>query len=92
MAGNVRELENVVEAAVHLTNRETITLEDPPEHLLVGPVRLEEHGSLKEILARAEKQAIELALHKAKGNKWEAAKILGIGKSSLYEKLKKYGL
>lgn len=90
--GNVRELENVVEAAVHLTNRETITLEDLPEHLLVEPVRLEEHGSLKEILARAEKQAIELALHKAKGNKWEAAKILGIGKSSLYEKLKKYGL
>ncbi len=90
--GNVRELENVVEAAVHLTNREIITLEDLPEHLLIEPVRLEEHGNLKEILERTERQAIELALHKAKGDKLKAAKILGIGKSTLYEKLKKHGL
>ncbi|MDQ0246638.1 transcriptional regulator with PAS, ATPase and Fis domain [Bacillus fengqiuensis] len=45
---------------------------------------------LKEVLAEAEKEAIIQALKAAGGNKLEAAKMLGIGKTSFYDKLKLY--
>ncbi|MFL6557431.1 MAG: helix-turn-helix domain-containing protein, partial [Bacillus sp. (in: firmicutes)] len=46
--------------------------------------------SLKETLAHAEKEAILNTLEVTNGNKQEAAKLLGIGKTSLYEKCKLY--
>ncbi len=90
--GNVRELENVVEASVHLTNQEMISIDDLPEHFQKQSVYLDKNSSLKEILERTEKQAIEQAILQCDGDKIRAAKRLGIGKSSLYDKLKKYGL
>ncbi|UOK59886.1 sigma 54-interacting transcriptional regulator [Bacillus sp. OVS6] len=54
---------------------------------LYGPVK-----SLKVIVAEAEKEAIFHALTEAKGNKLEAAKLLGIGKTSFYDKCKGYGI
>ncbi|MFP5115793.1 sigma-54 interaction domain-containing protein [Bacillaceae bacterium C204] len=48
--------------------------------------------SLKETLARAEKEAILHALDITNGNKQEAAKVLGIGKTSFYEKCKLYAI
>jgi transcriptional regulator with PAS, ATPase and Fis domain len=54
---------------------------------LYGPVK-----SLKVIVAEAEKEAIFHALTEAKGNKLEAAKLLGIGKTSFYDKCKVYGI
>jgi transcriptional regulator with PAS, ATPase and Fis domain len=47
---------------------------------------------LKNVLALAEKQAIENALNVTNGNKQEAAKLLEIGKTSFYEKCKLYGI
>jgi len=47
-------------------------------------------SSLKEILAKAEKEAILNALHITNGNKQEAARVLKIGKTSFYEKCKLY--
>jgi transcriptional regulator with PAS, ATPase and Fis domain len=47
---------------------------------------------LKETLNQAEKQALTTALHQSNGDKIEAAKRLKIGKSSFYDKLKKYNL
>ncbi|MEH7082041.1 sigma 54-interacting transcriptional regulator [Neobacillus drentensis] len=49
-------------------------------------------SSLKEILAKAEKEAILNALHITNGNKQEAAKVLKIGKTSFYEKCKLYAI
>ncbi|MCP3027215.1 sigma-54-dependent Fis family transcriptional regulator [Halobacillus sp. A5] len=88
--GNVRELENVIEAAVHLTNTETIQVEDLPDHIQHKTYAFEEGDTLKDVLEKAEKQAIEQTLKKVSGDRAEAAKTLNIGKSSLYEKVKKY--
>ena len=44
----------------------------------------------KPLLERAEEMAIRAALKKAEGNKSKACKLLGISRSVLYDKLKKY--
>ncbi|MDC3413768.1 sigma 54-interacting transcriptional regulator [Aquibacillus sp. 3ASR75-11] len=88
--GNIRELENVIESAVHLTNTEVIQVEDLPDQM--HPNSYGQNRSLKEIVENTEKQAIERALKRVDGDKLEATKLLGIGKSSLYEKIKKYRL
>lgn len=90
--GNVRELENVVESAVHLTNSEIITRNDLPEHMQPEMVFKDHRNSLKDILEKTEIKAIRAALRQAGGDKVKAAKLLGIGKSSFYEKTKKYGI
>ncbi|WP_298783908.1 sigma-54-dependent Fis family transcriptional regulator [uncultured Marinococcus sp.] len=92
--GNVRELENTIEAAVHLTEGETIQLSDLPERMtdrrVTGAER--ETKPLKQVLAEAEKQAVKQALKEAEGDKRTACDLLGIGKSNLYNKIMKYGL
>ncbi|MFB4168331.1 sigma-54 interaction domain-containing protein [Virgibacillus sp. JSM 102003] len=90
--GNIRELENVIESAVHLTNTEMIKLKDLPDHIRPNSNFLQHNGTLKEILNHTEKQTIERTLKKANGDKLKAAKLLGIGKSKLYDKIKKYGI
>ncbi|CDQ39083.1 MULTISPECIES: sigma-54 interaction domain-containing protein [Virgibacillus] len=90
--GNIRELENVIESAIHLTNQERISVDDLPDRLRSQINTVKQTGNLKEILENAEKAAIQYAIEKAKGNKEAAMKTLGIKKSSLYEKLKKYGI
>ena len=97
--GNVRELSNVVERGCILTQSNAIGAE-----LLMFP---KSAGSLtstggevkatKEMfpvmtLAEVEKLAIEAALHKAGGNKNEAARILGVHRTTLYKKIEEYGL
>lgn len=87
--GNVRELQNAIEASVHLTDTEKIKLADLPDTIQLKDVQEE---SLKDTVEQAEKQAIRRALQKADGDKAIAATSLGIGKSSFYEKVKKYNL
>lgn len=90
--GNVRELENVIESAVHLTNTEMLELEDLPDHMQQSLYISKEVMGLKEIISRAEKQAIIHAIQKSNGDKIKAADLLGISKSSFYEKIKRYDL
>lgn len=90
--GNLRELENVVEAAVHLTDGERITLSSLPESLTGDPKVLIGQLSLKGILEETEKRILERTLEQFHHDKLEAAKALGISKSSMYEKIKKYRL
>ncbi|MBG0776127.1 MAG: sigma-54-dependent Fis family transcriptional regulator [Desulfovibrionaceae bacterium] len=92
--GNIRELENVLERAVLLSNGETITLGDicmggppqPTEFAGAGAV------SLKEVVEGAEKRAILDILTETGGNRSAAAKKLGIARRTLYDKLAQYGL
>ncbi|SFG30968.1 transcriptional regulator [Halobacillus alkaliphilus] len=91
-AGNVRELENVIEAAVYLTNEEYIGIQELPERLKRGHLPSNNQKSLKEIMEATEKQTIERTLNLVQGDKEKAAALLHIGKSSLYEKVKKYEL
>ncbi|MFE7064009.1 sigma-54 interaction domain-containing protein [Sutcliffiella sp. NPDC057660] len=88
--GNIRELENVIQAAVHLSTGDKLTLEALPDYLTASYSIPIGSKSLKETLEDAEKQAIIQTLENVHDDKLEAAKLLGISKSSLYEKIKKY--
>jgi DNA-binding NtrC family response regulator len=90
--GNVRELENAIERAVVLGSEEQLRLEDlPPSiHQADGeqPALVPSHLTLEEM----EKLAIVQALKLTGGNKSEAAERLGIHRTSLYDKMRRYGI
>lgn len=90
--GNARELENVMEAAVHMCQGEWITQDALPDYLKEDTVMALGAKSLKEILEDTEKRVLQAALREHHGDKLQAAKSLRIGKTSLYDKLKKYGV
>jgi len=86
--GNVRELENVVERAVNICEGAVIGAEYLPR--TVGERAPVAWGPLS--LRDAEKKIIQETLHKTRGNISHAAKILGIGRNTLYSKLKEYSI
>lgn len=88
--GNIRELENVIEAAVHFANEDTITIDALPEYFKTTTYPLE-GKTLKEMLEEAEKAIIQQSLQHHR-DKLKTAKALGISKSAMYEKIKKYEL
>ena len=93
--GNVRELVHVVQRAAALGS-EIIDLPNLPESV-VGPTRTdappEEEGlTMRESVARLEKRLIERALDRTNGNRSEAARLLGIGRTQLYAKLEEHGI
>ncbi|RME82518.1 MAG: sigma-54-dependent Fis family transcriptional regulator [Planctomycetota bacterium] len=95
--GNIRELRNVVERALILSNEERITLDDIPpfekeDREEISPTLSPPTPSGFPTLAAMEKNHIQKALEIHSGNKTEAAKALGISLRSLYRKLEKYGL
>ncbi len=87
--GNIRELENVIEAGVHLSNDMVIGIDALPEYLKVHK-EITHERSLKDIVEETEKKVIESALKNYEFDKNKAAKALGIGNSTIYEKIKKY--
>lgn len=87
--GNVRELENIIERAMILANGYELT----PQHLLVGAVP--DDGEREDEPLRmdeAEREHIVRILESCNGRKQEAARILGINKTTLWRKMKRYGL
>lgn len=96
--GNVRELVNVVERAVVLAKGETVYVEDMPENLrredpnrntleLPGTA-----GSLRTALVAPERQIILNALEQHGWNRQKTAASLGINRTTLYKKMKKYDI
>jgi DNA-binding NtrC family response regulator len=100
--GNVRELENVIERACALSSGPVLHLGDMPTQIQecraqTQPLReplADEDGADPGILtiAEMEKQAILNTLRQLHGDKLTAARLLGIGKTTLYRKLKEYGI
>jgi DNA-binding NtrC family response regulator len=92
--GNVRELENAVERAVVLARGEEITPEDLLlEQLALGPpAAAGSDGTLQASLDRAAAARIRAALSAAGGNRVEAARALGIERTTLYRMMKRLGL
>ncbi|HFC98212.1 MAG TPA: sigma-54-dependent Fis family transcriptional regulator [Thermosulfurimonas dismutans] len=98
--GNVRELENLMERLVILSENETIGPEDLPDHIVRAPDRppftIKDFGfeefSLPKALQEIEKEFILRALRASKGVKSQAAKLLGIKRTTLIEKIKRLGL
>ena len=87
--GNVRELQNAIESAVALGSGSILNLEDLPSNLQPNEklVDSDELMSFKEL----ERRAILSALRKTRGDKLAAARLLGMGKTTLYRKLGQYG-
>ncbi len=97
--GNVRELENVIERAVVLASSSEIKLSDLPSELRsggMGQLDLDHFvapgTALPETLEQLEKYLIRQALAQADNIQARAAELLGISKSNLQHKLKKYSL
>jgi two-component system response regulator HydG len=101
--GNVRELENSVERACALSSGPVLHLGDLPTQLQQQGLEARRSATLDEpesdastpevkTLADMERDAILGAIRLLNGDKLQAAKLLGIGKTTLYRKLKEYGI
>ena len=97
--GNVRELENVIERAVVLTKNRRIDVEDLPTKLVEAANRPSAAAdgeyrpmSLKAALDEPERQIIEQALRANNWNRQTTAAVLEINRTTLYKKMKRYGL
>jgi DNA-binding NtrC family response regulator len=103
--GNVRELRNVIEHAVVMADHGTIRTQDLPvavvagasRHRLIGqsgatvPAPGPSGGDFK-TLSQAEKELIQWTLGKLAGNQTEVARKLGISRSTLWRKIREYGV
>jgi two-component system response regulator HydG len=90
--GNVRELENAVERGLALGSGPMLQVADLPSNLQYASVqRLPENDDLVP-LEELERRAIFRALRETAGDKLAAARLLGIGKTTLYRKLKQYDI
>lgn len=89
--GNVRELRNVMERAMTFSENGKIRFEDLPEYI-VKLLSMNEPSLNVTLVENAELEAIKKALVQVQGNKVKAARLLGISRSGLYEKIKKYKL
>jgi two-component system NtrC family response regulator len=98
--GNVRELENVIERAMVMCPGQVIRVDDLPKefahqaqkHATLQLRGLPQDATLYEALAHVEKMMIKHALRRADYVQSHAATLLGIGKSGLNQKLKKWGI
>jgi two-component system response regulator HydG len=90
--GNVRELENCIERCCAMNSGPTIHTTDLPSSITGAGARCSERSSETRItrIADLEKEAIVGAIETLGGDKLKAAKLLGIGKTTLYRKLKEY--
>jgi transcriptional regulator with PAS, ATPase and Fis domain len=82
--GNIRELENIIERILNYVDSDLIGLQDIPEDIRSPRLPVSTSGQSLEMI---EQDAIKSALAEAHGNKSKAARLLGISRSKLYEKL-----
>jgi two-component system NtrC family response regulator len=96
--GNVREFENVIERAMILCPSDTIQVTDLPKDFTDNAYNrlqfedIPSNAQLNETLSLVEKKMIERAMKMANNVQSHAAEILGIGKSGLNQKIKKFKL
>jgi Nif-specific regulatory protein len=96
--GNIRELENIINRMIIFAEEDKLTLKDIPADFKKNIVKSDpldeifknndEISNIREL----EKEHILRTMEKTKGNKTEAAKLLGLKRTTLIERMKKYGL
>ena len=84
--GNIRQLRNVMERGMILAEEGKLSFADLPEEIVQSAAA----GIGRDLVHAAEKRELERSLRETNGNKTKAARLLGISRSALYEKLKKY--
>jgi transcriptional regulator of acetoin/glycerol metabolism len=87
--GNVRELENLLEQAFVRCRQNVITAENLPADFRKY---FESHTLNSDLSPADEAAAIREALEQARGNKSEAARLLGMSRRTIYRKLEKLGI
>lgn len=99
--GNIRELRNCIENIVVLSKQNIITIRDLPEKILASTSKdnveldtlSERETNFPGINIKSNEKALIIkALQSTKGNRTEAAKILGLSRRTLYRKLESYGI
>ncbi|KRP04088.1 MAG: hypothetical protein ABR94_11390 [Sphingobacteriales bacterium BACL12 MAG-120802-bin5] len=98
--GNLRELRNIIRRAALLSPGNSIRLEALPEEIIQEPMFPSVSDGqdaalptdLKSMAERTEKEMILQTLQKANYNKSKAAKMLGIDRKTLYNKMKQLGV
>lgn len=89
--GNVRELQNAVEFAINVAEGEYLSVKDLPRNIFRQPNQF--HKSAEVIpLTEIERMTVESTLKRYNGNITKTAKALGIGRNTLYDKLRKFGV
>ena len=87
-SGNIRELQNVIEKAVILSDGSELTVKDIQQEHSAKPVST----TIKAVSEAEEERLVREAMERTDGNISAAAKMLGVSRPTLYAKLKKYGL
>ena len=90
--GNVRELQNIVERSIALSDTDMIGRSGLPLHVLKGQTRQIAVIPLAKVVAEAERSHIESMLKITGGNRSKTADLLGISRKTLWEKINLHGL
>ena len=98
--GNVREMENIIERTVALTDGNTISCNDLPSDIgkapatlsMSAPIVTSEGVDMSQVIADIERQMIEQAMFLGKGVKARAADLLNLNRTTLVEKIKRLNM
>ena len=90
--GNIRELQNVIEKAVILSEAKNLTAKDLQTDPSGTSAFRMTGGTIKAVSEAEEERLVRQAMDRTDGNISAAAKMLGVSRPTLYAKLKKYGL
>ncbi|WP_321391893.1 sigma-54 dependent transcriptional regulator [uncultured Desulfuromusa sp.] len=98
--GNVREMENIIERTIALTESLVIRCEDLPSNICktlpstaIGPPQITSRGvDMNQVIADIEREMIQQAMVLGKGVKARAAHLLRINRTTLVEKIKRLGI
>ncbi len=90
--GNIRELENVLEYAFVKTPNGEVIVDSKLPPKIIEPIKKKSTGAEKSSFFSEERLKLIHILEETRWNQTKAAKVLGIGRTTLWRKLKKYGL